>query len=97
LRASGGAFLGWARGHGDNFTLWHVLALTGARRGEALALRWRDFDLEAATVRIRRSVGMVRNAGESAEVLEGDTKSGKPHHRPGRGHGGRAAGCGRVL
>jgi hypothetical protein len=60
LRASGGAFLGWARGHGDNFTLWHVLALTGARR---------DFDLEAATVRIRRSVGMVRNAGESAEVL----------------------------
>jgi integrase len=73
-----GAFLGWAKGHGDNFTLWHVLALTGARRGEALALRWRDVDLEAATVRIRRSVGMVRNAGESAEVLEGDTKSGKP-------------------
>ena len=48
------------------------------RRGEALALRWRDVDLEAATVRIRRSAGMVRNAGEGAGVVEGDTKSGKP-------------------
>jgi integrase len=35
-------------------------------------------DLDAATVSIRRSAGMVRVAGESAEVTEGDTKSGKP-------------------
>lgn len=48
------------------------------RRGEALALRWRDVDLEAATVRIRRSAGIVRVAGEGAGVVEGDTKSGKP-------------------
>ena len=72
------AFLGWANGHADNAALWHVLAYTGARRGEALALRWRDVDLDAATVRIRRSAGMVRIAGESAGVVEGDTKSGKP-------------------
>jgi integrase len=48
------------------------------RRGEALALRWRDADLDAATVRVRRSAGMVRVAGEGAGVVEGDTKSGKP-------------------
>lgn len=72
------AFLGWAREHADNFALWHVLAHTGMRRGEALALRWRDVDLEAATLRVRRSAGMVRVAGEGAGVVEGDTKSGKP-------------------
>jgi integrase len=58
--------------------LWHTLAMTGMRRGEALALRWRDVDLEAGTLRVRRSAGMVRNAGEGAAVPEGDTKSGKP-------------------
>ena len=48
------------------------------RRGEALALRWRDVDLDAGTLSVRRSAGMIRNAGEGAEVTEGDTKSGKP-------------------
>jgi integrase len=72
------AFLGWARDHSGNFTLWHVLAHTGMRRGEALALRWRDVDLDIGTVRVRRSAGMVRVAGEGAGVVEGDTKSGKP-------------------
>ncbi len=72
------AFLGWAREHAGDFALWHVLAHTGMRRGEALALRWRDVDLDAGTVRIRRSAGMIRVAGEGAEVVEGDTKSGKP-------------------
>ena len=72
------AFLGWAREHAPaGFPLWHVLAFTGMRRGEALALRWRDVDLDAAAVRIRRSAGMIRNAGEGAGVVEGDTKSGK--------------------
>jgi integrase len=73
------AFLGWAREHAPaGFPLWHVLAFTGMRRGEALALRWRDLDLDAAAVRIRRSAGMIRNAGEGAGVVEGGTKSGKP-------------------
>lgn len=73
-----GAFLGWAESESQNFALWHTLAMTGMRRGEALALRWRDVDLDAGTVSVRRSAGMVRNAGEGAAVTEGDTKSGKP-------------------
>jgi hypothetical protein len=48
------------------------------RRGEALALRWRDVDTDPGTVSIRRSAGMVRIAREGAEVVEGGTKSGKP-------------------
>ena len=35
-------------------------------------------DLDAATVSIKRSAGMVRNAGEGAWMVEGATKSGKP-------------------
>ena len=45
---------------------------------ESLALRWRDVDLDAGPVSVRRSAGMVRVAGESAEVTEGGAKSGKP-------------------
>ena len=29
--------------------LWHLLAMTGLRRGEALGLRWEDVDLEAGS------------------------------------------------
>jgi integrase len=72
------AFLGWSAEHSQGHALWYVLAHTGVRRGEALALRWRDADLDAGTLRIQRSAGMVRIAGEGAEVAEGDTKSGKP-------------------
>jgi integrase len=72
------AFLGWAEVNSQSYALWHLLAMTGMRRGEALALRWRDVNLEADTVSVRRSAGMVRNAGEGADVIEGDTKSGKP-------------------
>lgn len=43
-----------------------------------LALCWRDVDLDAGTVRVRRSVGVVRVLGEGSEVIEGDTKTGKP-------------------
>src|SRR5579875_69295 len=71
------AFLGWARGS-QNHALWHVLANTGARRGEVLSLRWRDLDLNAGTIAIRRSAGIVRTAGEGAEMVEDDTKSSKP-------------------
>jgi integrase len=72
-------FLGWAREHAPSgYALWHVLAYTGMRRGEALSLRWRDVDLDAGTVSVRRSAGMVRIAGEGAEMVEADTKTGKP-------------------
>jgi integrase len=42
--------------------LYHLVLLgaaTGARRGELLALRWADVDLDTGTVRIARSVGLV--------------------------------------
>jgi integrase len=73
------AFLGWAREHAPTgYPLWHLLAYTGMRRGEALSLRWRDVDLDTGTVSVRRSAGIVRYAGEGAEMVEDDTKSGKP-------------------
>ena len=70
-------FLRWAAEHSQQSALWHVLGFTGMRRGEAGA-RWRDVDVTAGTISVRRSAGMVRTAGEGAEMVEGDTKSGKP-------------------
>lgn len=70
-------FLAWARDCSQVYALWFTLAHTGMRRGEALALRWRDVDLEAATIRIRRSAGVVRVKGKPGVVREGPTKTGK--------------------
>jgi len=72
------AFLVWALEHSQNHPLWHYLANTGMRRGEALSGRWRDLDAGAAAVRVRRSAGIVREFGEGAEIVEGDTKTHKP-------------------
>ena len=36
--------------------LWHTLAMTGMRRGEALGLRWSDVDLENARLSVRRAL-----------------------------------------
>jgi integrase len=41
-------------------TLWLVLLSLGLRRGEALALRWEDVDLDVGTVTIQRSLQRVR-------------------------------------
>lgn len=38
-------------------SLWTVAALTGMRRGELVALRWDDVDLDEATLAVCRSVG----------------------------------------
>ncbi len=38
-----------------------LAATTGARRGELCAVRWRDVDLDAATLSIRRSIVGTRN------------------------------------
>lgn len=72
------AFLGWSRENSQVHAAWYVLAMTGMRRGELLALRWRDLDLDAGTASIRRSAGVVRVAGEGATIKEGPTKTGKP-------------------
>jgi integrase len=52
--------------------------MTGMRRGEALALRWRGVGLDADSVSVHRPAGMVRVAGESADIVEAATRSGKP-------------------
>jgi integrase len=72
------AFLSWAREGSGLHVAWRVLAMTGMRRGELLALRWRDADLDAGTVTVRRSAGVVRVRGEGASVREGPTKTGRP-------------------
>jgi integrase len=54
-------FLRWADDHDSDAAIgWRLLAYTGMRRGEALALRWRDVDLDAARLAVRRSFGVVR-------------------------------------
>jgi integrase len=72
-------FLDWTREHNTaNHAMWHVLAYTGMRRGELLALRWKDVDLAAATVGVRRSVGVIKVKGQPNQIKEGDTKTCKP-------------------
>ena len=53
------------------------LAATGRRRGEALALRWRDVDLDAGRRVVRRSAGVVKAKGAGERLVEGPTKTGR--------------------
>ena len=71
-------FTGWSAGSSQHHAGWRLLAYTGMRRGEALALRWRDVDLDGGAVSVRRSAGVIRVKGEGAAIEEGGTKSGKP-------------------
>lgn len=56
------AFLSWNRDvyNDELHPLWAVLAGTGMRRGEALALRWADIDLVNLRVSVRRSTDHTR-------------------------------------
>jgi integrase len=71
-------FLEWARENSGVYAAWYLLAYTGMRRGELPALRWRDIDLGAGTISIRRSVGIVRFKGQKGILREGPTKTCKP-------------------
>jgi len=51
--------------------LWHLLALTGLRRGEALGLKWSDVDFEHGRLELQRQRKIVRY-----EVVEGSLKTG---------------------
>jgi integrase len=59
--------------------LWRFLAMTGARRGEALALRWSDLDLdtERPTVTIARSLGLAANETGPKVLHLTPTKTGR--------------------
>lgn len=48
-----------------------VAIATGARRGELVALQWRDIDLDAGTVNVRRSVTVI-----GGETIVKSTKTG---------------------
>src|SRR3546814_10189890 len=51
------------RGAADDplFALWVLLATTGLRRGEALGLRWKDVDLERATLSVSQTITAVQH------------------------------------
>ena len=71
-------FLSWADAQDPDLALgWRLLAATGMRRGEALALRWRDVDLEAGRLAVRRSVGVVKIKSAGERLVEGPTKTGR--------------------
>ena len=69
-------FLAWAKDHSALYPAWHVLAMTGMRRGELLGLRWRDVDLDKGVITVRRSATLVRVKDQGAKVTEGTTKGG---------------------
>ncbi|TFV66916.1 UNVERIFIED_ORG: site-specific integrase [Bacillus sp. AZ43] len=73
-----GRFLGWAEVYDRDLAMgWRLLAATGMRRGEALALHWRDVDLDAGRLAVRRSIGVVKTKGAGERLVEGPTKTGR--------------------
>ncbi len=71
-------FLRWADADDPGLAMgWRLLAATGMRRGEALALRWRDVDLAAARLQVRRSVGTVKDKGAGQRLVEGPITTGQ--------------------
>lgn len=71
-----GMFLAWATAHRGLWQVWHLLLHTGMRRGELCGLRWGDVDLDAGTLTVRRSVGVLV-AGGKRTLATGRTKTGK--------------------
>ncbi|MGH9017211.1 MAG: site-specific integrase, partial [Acidimicrobiales bacterium] len=89
----------------SHYTLWLFYLLTGMRRGEALALRWSDVDLDRATATVRRSLVPVDHGLSFGEpkTARGRRRIGldpelvaalAAHRRRTSGAGGDAAGAG---
>jgi len=57
---------------------WSLLAATGMRRGEALAVRWGDVDFDGARLSVRRSATVIKHKGAGQEIIVGRPKSGRP-------------------
>ena len=59
--------------HDDHLSaLWHTIAMTGMRRGEAIGLRWQDVDLEAGRLSVRRALVPINR-----EVVISEPKTAK--------------------
>ena len=52
--------------------LWHTIAMTGMRRGEAIGLRWSDVDLENGRLSVRRALIPINR-----EVVVSEPKTAK--------------------
>ena len=66
------AFLDHCQGAGDRLhPLWFLIATTGLRRAETLALRWGDIDLDRARLTIRQTVTVA----DGVVVWQDDAKS----------------------
>jgi len=52
--------------------LWHTIAMTGMRRGEAIGLRWSDVDLEGGRLAVRRALIPINR-----EVVVSEPKTAK--------------------
>jgi integrase len=59
----------------DIYPIVHLAVSTGARRGELLALRWVDVDLDARTIRIERTLEYTKAHG--ARFKSTKTKAGR--------------------
>ncbi len=70
-------FLDWDRDvlGDDVHALWWVIAHTGLRRSEALALRWSDVDLDGMRIKVRRALDNGLPAARRTEAK--GTKSGR--------------------
>jgi len=64
-----------ARGRrSHNFPLFALIAATGMRKGEALALRWSDIDLDGGVIHVR---GTLSRVGNRLVVTTPKTRAGK--------------------
>jgi integrase len=70
------AFLTWNRDvlQDDVHALWWLIAHTGLRRSEALALRWSDIDVDGQRVKVRRALDTGLPAARRSETKR--TKTG---------------------
>jgi integrase len=72
------AFLEWSKDSGDYMHLaWYVLLGTGLRRGELLALRWKDVDFGNCVLHVARSLSHVKEAGVAPVTSFTKPKSGR--------------------
>jgi len=71
-------FLDWALEHKAEWhPLWHMLFSTGIRRGELMGIQWKDLDLVAGALAVRRSVNVLSEVGIGRTITVGPPKNSK--------------------